>query len=291
MSTCRYSSMHICICQHCSTQTHSSPEGDRQGVSFTPFQYKQHIKKVKSAIAPKSLAQIPTFASGSHTFSATQGLTSTAQKPYSRSPNLPPQDLGMIIYDILSLSSGGHPTPAFHIPQDLSTIFEHLQLEPVIQNYIFCPQFFFINGPTESVTTYQPHCQHHNDPNYHVTPFTQSLGKFINSFEPQTKNFIHQQFKNWLARFLQWAGIMGMLHQHQQSQIPKGSPKYDIYDVLVWRCFTQTRNINDPHSCPLPGNWPPPFMLAGSMHEESQPGWPALGLSCLFVLISPQVTD
>ncbi|MBW0542458.1 hypothetical protein O181_082173, partial [Austropuccinia psidii MF-1] len=52
------------MCQHCSTQTHSSPEGDRQGVSFTPFQYKQHIKKLKSTIAPKSLPNIPTSVSG-----------------------------------------------------------------------------------------------------------------------------------------------------------------------------------------------------------------------------------
>ncbi|MBW0545023.1 hypothetical protein O181_084738 [Austropuccinia psidii MF-1] len=43
--------------------------------------------------------------------------------------------LNMLIKSSIS-SSGGPPTPAFHIPQDLSTIFEHLQLEPVIQNYI-----------------------------------------------------------------------------------------------------------------------------------------------------------
>ncbi|MBW0525533.1 hypothetical protein O181_065248 [Austropuccinia psidii MF-1] len=169
------------MCQHCSTQTHSTPEGDRLGVSFTHFQYKQHIKKLKSAIAPKSLPNIPTSASGSgcphilldqifpadysqltqSTFSTPLGLTSTAHKPYSGSPILPPQELGMIISSILSLrynitcrdsrilnpslnllskssisSSGGHPTPAFHIPQYLSTIFEHFQLEPVIQDYI-----------------------------------------------------------------------------------------------------------------------------------------------------------
>ncbi|MBW0539246.1 hypothetical protein O181_078961 [Austropuccinia psidii MF-1] len=160
--------MCICMCQHSSTQTHSSAEGDRQGVAFTPFQYKQHIKKLKSTIAPKSLPNIPTSASGSEspqiildqvfpayysqltqsTFSTPAGLNSTAQKPYSGSQNLPPQDLGMIISAILSLrhnlplrasrilnhalnllikssisSSGGPPTPAFHIPQDLSTIF------------------------------------------------------------------------------------------------------------------------------------------------------------------------
>ncbi|MBW0539640.1 hypothetical protein O181_079355 [Austropuccinia psidii MF-1] len=123
MTTCRYSSMCICMCQHCSTQTHSSPEGDRQGVAFTPFQYKQHIKKLKSTIAPKSLPNIPTSASGSEcpqilldqifpadysqltqsTFSTPAGLNSTAQKPYRGSQNLPPQDLGMIISAILSL--------------------------------------------------------------------------------------------------------------------------------------------------------------------------------------------
>ncbi|MBW0477344.1 hypothetical protein O181_017059 [Austropuccinia psidii MF-1] len=51
--------------QHCSTQTHSSTEGDRQGVAFKPFQYKQHIKKLKKTIAPKSLPNIPTSSSGS----------------------------------------------------------------------------------------------------------------------------------------------------------------------------------------------------------------------------------
>ncbi|MBW0592451.1 hypothetical protein O181_132166 [Austropuccinia psidii MF-1] len=65
MTTRRYSSMSICMCQHCSTQTRSSAEGDRQGVAFTPFQSKQHIKKLKSTIAPKSLPNIPTSATGS----------------------------------------------------------------------------------------------------------------------------------------------------------------------------------------------------------------------------------
>ncbi|MBW0559186.1 hypothetical protein O181_098901 [Austropuccinia psidii MF-1] len=227
MTTHRYSSMCICLCQHFSTQTHSSPEGDRQGFALTPFQYKQHIKKLKSTIEPKSLPNIPTSASGSEflqillhqifpadssqltqsTFSTPAGLNSTSQKPYNGSQNLTPQDLGMIISAILSLrynipcmdsrilnptlnllskssisSSHGHPTPAFHIPQYFSTIFEHLHLEPVIQNYICCPQCFFLNGLTESVTTDQPQGQCHNDPNDHDPPCTQSLGKFIYSF-------------------------------------------------------------------------------------------------------------
>ncbi|MBW0485734.1 hypothetical protein O181_025449 [Austropuccinia psidii MF-1] len=129
--------MRIYMCQHCSTQTHSSPEGDRHRVSFTHFQYKQHIKKLKSTIQPKSLPNIPTSASGSEcpqllldqifpddysqltqsTFSTAPGLNSTAQKPYSSSQNLPPQDLGthilnpamnMLIKSRIS-SSGGPP--------------------------------------------------------------------------------------------------------------------------------------------------------------------------------------
>ncbi|MBW0461239.1 hypothetical protein O181_000954 [Austropuccinia psidii MF-1] len=39
---------------------------------------------------------------------------------------------------------------------------------------------------------------------------------------------------------------MEILHQHQQFQMPKGSPKCDIWDGLVWRHFTGTININDP---------------------------------------------
>ncbi|MBW0537207.1 hypothetical protein O181_076922 [Austropuccinia psidii MF-1] len=195
MTTRHYSSMCICMCQHFSTQTHCSPEGDRQGVAFTPFQYEQHIKKLKSTIEPKSLPNILTSASGPDTFSTPVGLNSTAQKQYSGSQNLPPQDLGMIISAILSLrynipcraslilntalnlliessisSSGGPPTPEFHVPQDLSTIFEHLQLEPVIQEYKCCPQCFFLNGLNESVITDQPHFQFHNDPNDHDPP-------------------------------------------------------------------------------------------------------------------------
>ncbi|MBW0500109.1 hypothetical protein O181_039824 [Austropuccinia psidii MF-1] len=221
------------MCQHCSIQTHSSPEGNRKGVAFTPFQLKTHIQKLKSAISPTSLSDIPTSVSGSEcpqnvldhvfsadysqltqrTFSTPSGLNSTAQKPYSSSPNLPPYNRGMIVSAIQSLrynvpcraspilhptlnlliksiisSSGGPPTPAFHIPQDLGTIFEHLQLEPVIKNCICCPQFFFLNGLTESVTTDQPHFQCHNDPTDHDPACTQPLGKFINSFQPCTQN-------------------------------------------------------------------------------------------------------
>ncbi|MBW0495314.1 hypothetical protein O181_035029 [Austropuccinia psidii MF-1] len=68
-----------------------------------------------------------------------------------------------------------------------------------------------------------------------------------------TKHFIYQPFKNWLARFLQQAGIVEVLHQHQQSQIPEGSPKCDIWDGLVWRRFTGARNINDPPLMSIPG--------------------------------------
>ncbi|MBW0544741.1 hypothetical protein O181_084456 [Austropuccinia psidii MF-1] len=109
MSTPQSSSLGIFMCQNCSTQTHSSPEGDRYGVSFTPFQYKKHIKKLKSAIEPKSIPNIPTSASGSECphslldqiflddhspltqsiFSTSPGLNSTAQKPYIRSQNFP----------------------------------------------------------------------------------------------------------------------------------------------------------------------------------------------------------
>ncbi|MBW0519935.1 hypothetical protein O181_059650 [Austropuccinia psidii MF-1] len=46
---------------------------------------------------------------------------------------------------------------------------------------------------------------------------------------------------------------MEILHQHQQSLIPKISPKCDIWDGLVWRCFTRTRNINYPPFMPIPG--------------------------------------
>ncbi|MBW0594128.1 hypothetical protein O181_133843 [Austropuccinia psidii MF-1] len=109
-------------------------------------------------------------------------LTLRYNIPHKASRILNPT-LNLMINSSIS-SPGGHPTPAFHIPQDLSTIFEHLQLEPVIQNYICCPQFFFLNGLNVSITTYQPHCQCHNEPNDHDPPCRQSLIKLINSFEP-----------------------------------------------------------------------------------------------------------
>ncbi|MBW0515209.1 hypothetical protein O181_054924 [Austropuccinia psidii MF-1] len=205
MSTPCYSSMHICMCQHCSAQTHSSPEGDRKLVAFKPVQYKQNIKKLKSAIEPKSLPNIPTSESvfeflqiifykvflayysqfTQSTFSTPTGVNLAAQKPYISSPKPSPTSSwnDYICHSIIKSSissSGGHPTPAFHIPQDLSTIFQHLQLEPLIKNYICCPQCFFLNDLTESVTTGQSHCQHHNEPNKHDAPFTQSLEKCIN---------------------------------------------------------------------------------------------------------------
>ncbi|MBW0465222.1 hypothetical protein O181_004937 [Austropuccinia psidii MF-1] len=230
------------------------------GAAFTPFQYKQHIQKLKSAIEPNAIPNIPSLEAGSEfpkiswdkifpkdysqltqrTFSTAWGLNSTALKPYSRSQKLPPQDLGMIISAILFLRynihrrashiltpalnllikssiscSGGHSTPAFHIPQDLSTIFGHLQLDLLIENYICCPQCFFLNGLTESVTTDEPYC--HLNPK----PKTQPISN---------KHFLYQQLEIWLSRFLQWAGIMEILHQHQQSQKPEGSPKCDIWD-------------------------------------------------------------
>ncbi|MBW0551078.1 hypothetical protein O181_090793 [Austropuccinia psidii MF-1] len=107
--------------QHFSSQTHSSPEGDRQGISFTPFQYKQLIKQLKLATEPKYIPNIPTSASGSEfpqilldqsfptdysqltrsTSSTPPGHDSTSQKPYSGIQKLPPQELGMIISAIL----------------------------------------------------------------------------------------------------------------------------------------------------------------------------------------------
>ncbi|MBW0501531.1 hypothetical protein O181_041246 [Austropuccinia psidii MF-1] len=184
--------------------------------------------------------------------------------PFRASHILNPSLNLLINYSISS--SDGHPTHTFHITHDLRTIFENIQLEALIKNYICCPQCFFLNDLTESVTTDQPHSQRLNEPNEHDTPCIQPLGKFINSFEPcaqkttnikQTfipkKHFIYQPFKNWLSSFFQRAGMIEIMHQNQQSQIPRGSPKCDILDGLVWRWFTGTRNINDPHFMSIPG--------------------------------------
>ncbi|MBW0532775.1 hypothetical protein O181_072490 [Austropuccinia psidii MF-1] len=266
------------MCQHCSTQTHSYLEDDRQGVVFTPFQYKWHIKKLKSAIQPKAIPKIYTLALGSEClqilldqtfpndyaqltqsiFSTPPGLNSAALKPYRGSQSLLSQELRIIISAILFSryniphrdshiltptirllikssisSSGGHFNPTFYIPQYLSTIFEQIQLEPLIENVMCCPDCFFLNGLTESVKKDQAHFQTHNEPNYHDPPCTQSLGQFINLVEPctqtttkikrrliPTKHFIYQPLENWISSFLQRAGIMETLHQNQQSQKP-----------------------------------------------------------------------
>ncbi|MBW0486502.1 hypothetical protein O181_026217 [Austropuccinia psidii MF-1] len=48
---------------------------------------------------------------------------------------------------------------------------------------------------------------------------------------------------------------MEILHQHQQSQTPKGSPKCDIWDGLVWGRFTGTRNIHNPPFMSIYVDW------------------------------------
>ncbi|MBW0524011.1 hypothetical protein O181_063726 [Austropuccinia psidii MF-1] len=190
-------------------------------------------------------------------------ISSRYNIPHRDSHILTPS-MRLLIKSSISIS-GGDFTPTFYILQDLSTIFEKIILEPLIENFICCPQHFFLNGLTESVTTDQAHCQTHNEPNYHDPPCTQSLGKLINLVEPctqtttnikkrliPTKNFIYQPLENWISSFLQRAGIMETLHQNQQSQKPEGSPKCDIWDGLVWRCLTGTRILNDPPFMSIP---------------------------------------
>ncbi|MBW0568981.1 hypothetical protein O181_108696 [Austropuccinia psidii MF-1] len=46
---------------------------------------------------------------------------------------------------------------------------------------------------------------------------------------------------------------MEILHQNQQSQTPEGPPKCHIWDGLVWRRFTGTRNIHNPQFMSIPG--------------------------------------
>ncbi|MBW0505146.1 hypothetical protein O181_044861 [Austropuccinia psidii MF-1] len=111
----------------------------------------------------------------------------------------------------------------------------------------------------------KPHFQLHNEPNDHDPTCTQSFGKYINLFESQTQNktniknksipkkkLKYQTLNNWIAKFLQWAGIMEFLHQHQQSPKPEGSPKYYIWVGFFCRSFTGTRNINDPSFMSIP---------------------------------------
>ncbi|MBW0480826.1 hypothetical protein O181_020541 [Austropuccinia psidii MF-1] len=109
------------MCQHCSSQTSSSTESDRQGVALRTLQYNQHIKELKLPIECKYISNIPTSESGSEfpqmfldnvfandyylltqsTFSTLLGLNSTVQKPYSWIQNPPPQEPGIIMSSIL----------------------------------------------------------------------------------------------------------------------------------------------------------------------------------------------
>ncbi|MBW0572956.1 hypothetical protein O181_112671 [Austropuccinia psidii MF-1] len=106
-----------------------------------------------------------------------------------------------------------------------------------------------------------------------------------------TKHFIYQPFKNWLARFLQWAGIMEILPQPQHSKLPKVPP--NVTSGMDWSgdASMALEIFTTPHSSPFLVPWPSPFMWTGLMHMESQPGCPALDLSYSFVLVSPQVKD
>ncbi|MBW0471800.1 hypothetical protein O181_011515 [Austropuccinia psidii MF-1] len=84
---------------------------------------------------------------------------------------------------------------------------------------------------------------------------------------------------------------MEIIHQHQQSQTPKGSPKCDIWDGLVWRHFTGTRNINDPPFLSITG------ALAFSIYVEllnahGKPTWLAsIGpIMLIFLNLPPSET-
>ncbi|MBW0496866.1 hypothetical protein O181_036581 [Austropuccinia psidii MF-1] len=84
---------------------------------------------------------------------------------------------------------------------------------------------------------------------------------------------------------------MEILHQHQQSRIPKGSPKCDIWDKPVWRRSTGTRNLNDPPFLSIPG------ALAFSIYVDwfnahGKSTWLAsIGSIVLIGLNLPQVKD
>ncbi|MBW0555453.1 hypothetical protein O181_095168 [Austropuccinia psidii MF-1] len=102
-----------------------------------------------------------------------------------------------------------------------------------------------------------------------------------------TKYFIYQPFKNWLARFLQRAGIMEILHQHQQSQIPKGSPKFGIWDGLVWRHLTGTRNIHKPPFMSIPGSLAFSIYVDWLNAHEKSTRWASIGPIMLICLNLP----
>ncbi|MBW0527184.1 hypothetical protein O181_066899 [Austropuccinia psidii MF-1] len=183
-------------------------------------------------------------------------------------------------------SSGGHPTPVFHKPQDFSTIFENLQLEPVIQSYICFPKFFFINSLTESVTADQPHCQCHNDPNDHDPPFTQSLGKFINSFEPCTQNTtnikknLYQQnlsfinnSKIGLPDFCSGLELWKFNFNINNPKFPKVPP--NVTSGMDWSGDTSLELETEmtPHSCPFLVWYSIPLVSVSSLPIKQKNKW------------------
>ncbi|MBW0519320.1 hypothetical protein O181_059035 [Austropuccinia psidii MF-1] len=174
-----------------------------------------------------------------------------------------------------------------------STIFEHLQLEPLIENYICCPKFLILSGLTESVTTDQPHCQRHNAPNEHDPPCTQSLGQFIHLVEPQTQNttnikenssqqnisFIYHSkigFPVLSSRLALWNFCININNPKNLKVPPNLKSGMDCSgEASLAPEISMT-----PHSCPFPVHWPSKSIFTGLMHMESQAAWPELDLSC-----------
>ncbi|MBW0545862.1 hypothetical protein O181_085577 [Austropuccinia psidii MF-1] len=80
---------------------------------------------------------------------------------------------------------------------------------------------------------------------------------------------------------------MEILHQHQKSQTPKGPPKCEIWDGLVWRRFTGTRNIHNPPFMSIPG--PLAFLIYVdwfNAHGKSTQ-WASIGPLMLICLTLP----
>ncbi|MBW0554075.1 hypothetical protein O181_093790 [Austropuccinia psidii MF-1] len=194
-------------------------------------------------------------------------LSSRYNIPHKASCILP-STLNLLLKSSITCS-GGHSTAAFHIPQYLSTICEHLHLEPLIESYIFCPQFFFLNGLTKSVTADQPHFQHHNEPNEHDPPCTQSLGKSVHLLEPRTQNTTK------IRKYLSPQNISFI--NHSKIGFPAFSRRLALWkfciDINNPKTLKVPPNVTsgmdqsgdtslapeismNPHSCPFPVHWP-----------------------------------
>lgn len=142
--------------------------------------------------------------------------------------------------ELLQEGTGAPPIPN-QIPLHITTIFNRLHLEPILEIYVCCPECFYLVALEKDVTQADVTCLRHLRP-FDLEPACTSplvLQKSYKSGPKETftaiKPFIYQPFHNWLARFLNLEGIEEALTQHLHN--PPKDFMTDIWDGSMWKKF------------------------------------------------------